>query len=259
LQTGVTHSLDFPIDVSYNTPPALDVLVAACRPHPTSDFNNNYGNQQQALFYPTNLPLTTSLEIANYPILDAIRDSLFPNLPPGKHFTATLDRLDVVENGSRLAVQPPAHSRNDDRAATIIINLPVRFRGGAIVVRDPQGREEIFQTAGGKTGDIDWIAVRADCSYEVQPVQKGAFVSISYSVYTKSFGPTSNTSDTLVTPSDTFFNLLSPILNMSRGQTVAFYLKNDYVANPAEAVANTLIPQVRGFSICIVPFLMPDI
>jgi len=229
----------------------LDVLIAACRPHPTSDFNN-YGSQQQALFYPTNLPLTTSLEIANYPILDAIRDSLFPNLPPGKHFIASLERLDVVENGSRLAVQAPAHSRNDDRAATIIVNLPVRFRGGAIVARDSQGREEIFQTTGGKNGDIDWIAVRADCSYEIQPVQKGAFVSISYGVYIKSFGPASNSADTLVTPSDTFFNLLSPILNMSRGQTVAFYLRSDYVANPAEVVANALVPQVCEFSIAFV-------
>jgi len=243
-KTGITHSLDFPVDVSYNTPPALDVLIAACRPHPSSDYNN-YGDRD-ALFYPTNLPMTSSLEISNYPILDAIRGSLFPTLPPGQYLTSVIDRLDVIDNGSRLANHSPAQLRNDDRAATIIVTLPVRFRGGAVIVHDAEGRDERFQGTGGKNGDIDWVALRSDCTYEIEPVQKGVQLSLSYGVFIKSFGPSSPSADTLVTPTDKFFDLLSPILNMSRGKSIAFYLNYDYNINPAEAVANTLIPHLKG-------------
>ena len=35
-QSGITHSLDFPIDVDYDLPPSLDVLIGACRPHSVS-------------------------------------------------------------------------------------------------------------------------------------------------------------------------------------------------------------------------------
>jgi hypothetical protein len=194
--------------------------------------------------------LTASLEIANFPILDAIRDSLFPNLPIGKHLTAVLDRLNVVESGSRLAPHSPAHLRNDDRAATIIVSLPVRHRGGAVVVRDVDRREERFLGSGGKSGDLDWIALRSDCTYEIEPVQNGVFLATTYAVFVKSFGPASNNPDTLVTPTDQFFNLLSPILNFSRGKTVAFYLGHDYVANPAEVVANSLVPHVGRTNEC---------
>ena len=222
------------------------MLIAACRPHPTSDYSN-YGGRD-ALFYPTNLPITTSLEIANYPILDAIRSSLFPNLPPGQYLTSIMDRLDVIDSGSHLSPHSPSQLRNDDRSATIIITLPVRFRGGAIVVRDSEGREERFQGNGGKNGDIDWVALRNDCTYEVEPVDKGVQLSISYGVFIKSFGPTSPTADTLVTPTDKFFDLLSPILNLSRGKSIAFYLNYDYNVNPAEAIANVLVSQVRRCS-----------
>ncbi|KAF9531207.1 hypothetical protein CPB83DRAFT_849558 [Crepidotus variabilis] len=247
-KTGVAHALDFPIDVSYNTPPALDVLIAACRPHVSS---SSYGGQQP-LFFPPNLPLTASLEISNYPILDAVRNTIFPNLPPGQYLTTLLDRLDVVEEGVRLPIQSPAGLTNDERAATIVVTLPVRFRGGTIVIRDQEGREERFQGGGGKTGDIDWVALRADCTYEIEQVQKGVFVSIRYGVYVKSFGPNtlgspgSQGADTLVTPTDTFFDLLSPILNQSRGKSVAFYLSQEYVGNPADEVANAIVPQLKG-------------
>ena len=156
----------------------------------------------------------------------------------------------MVENGGRLAPHSPAHLRNDDRAATIIVALPVRYRGGAIAVRDVDRREERFPGAGGKSGDLDWIALRADCTYEIEPVQTGVFLAITYAVFVKSFGPASNNPDTLVTPADHFFNLLSPILNLSRGKTLAFYLNQDYIANPAEVVANAIVPQVGRTNEC---------
>jgi hypothetical protein len=124
------------------------------------------------------------------------------------------------------------------------VTLPVRYRGGTVVVRDVERREERFPGSGGKSGDLDWIALRSDCTYELEPVQKGVLLAITYAVFVKSFGPASNNSDTLITPTDQFFSLLSPILNFCRGKTLGFYLSQDYIANPAEAVANSLVPQV---------------
>jgi hypothetical protein len=57
----------------------------------------------------------------------------------------------------------------------IIVTLPVRFRGGALVVPYPDGR-------GGKNGDIEWTAFLPDCDYEIETVQKACRISISYGV-----------------------------------------------------------------------------
>jgi hypothetical protein len=236
--------LDFPIDVDYNTPPALDVLIAACRPHQTSEFDDY--PDRESLFYPPNLPLTASLEIANHPILDAVHSTLFPNLPPGHYLTSMRDRLEVVDNGGRMNPQPRS-LRNDGRSATIIVTLPVRFRGGALVVRDPDGREEKYFGRGGKNGDIEWVAFLPDCDYEIETVQKGCRISISYAVFLRTFGlsgPEANP-DPLIKPSDNFLDLVTPILNMSRGRKIAFYLSCDYSVNPSETLAESLVPVVR--------------
>lgn len=224
-------------------PPTLEVLISACRPHQRLDYGA-YA-EREGLFYPHNLPATTSLEISNYPVLDAVRSALFPVLPPGQYLTTVRDGLDIIDEGHRIARHSPAQTRNDKRVATIVVTLPARFRGGAIVVTHQSGAVEKFAGGGGKNSDIDWVAFRAECEYEIEQVQKGILISVSYAVYIKSFGPSTPSADTLITPSDQFFDLLSPILNMSRGRSVGFYLNYDYNINPAEAQANTLVPQVR--------------
>ena len=247
VQNGVSHSLDFPIDTGYSNPPSLDVLVAACKTHPRTDFNN-YADRE-ALFFPQNLPLAPSLEIANHPILDSVRASLFPQLLPGSHLFAVRDSLDVINSGSHLGNRNPALLNNDGRSATLIVTLPVRFRGGVIVVRDSLGHEEKFQGLGGQPGDIDWLAIPADCEYRIETVQKGCCLTLSYGVYIRQFNPAGSISDALIIPSDGFFDLLAPILNTSRGRYIAFHLNYDYSANPAEVTANTLIPQVCNITI----------
>ncbi|KAF5344606.1 hypothetical protein D9758_013896 [Tetrapyrgos nigripes] len=243
-KSGITHSLDFPIDVDYNSPPALDVLIASCRPHQTSDLNG-YGDHE-SLFYPPNLPLTTSLEIGNHPILDAIRNSLFPLLPNGHYLTVMRDKLEILNAGGSMGPQSRA-LRNDGRVATISVTLPVRFRGGALIVRDAEGNEEKFYGRGGKNGDMEWMAFGADCEYEVETVQKGCRITVLYGVYLKTFGPTGVTdTEPLISPSDQFLDLLSPVLNMSRGRKIAFYVGNDYGARPSEVVAETLVPMLKG-------------
>lgn len=240
-QSGISHALDFPIEIEFNAPPALDVLIATCRPHQTSDLND-YA-EQESLFYPPSLPLTASLELANHPVMDAIRDTLFPSLPVGHYLTAVRDKLEILPSGSRLATQPRS-LRNDGRVATIIVTLPVNYRGGALVIYDAEGQRDTFSGTGVKSGDLEWTAFLADCDYEVEPVQKGCKMFISYSIFLRTFGASGIVADPLIHPSDRFFELLSPLLTLSRGRKIAFFLSNTYVVNPAEALAESLVPHV---------------
>ncbi|KAF5310379.1 hypothetical protein D9611_012085 [Ephemerocybe angulata] len=253
-KSGITQSLDFPIDVDYNPPPALDVLVASCRPHQTSNYNDYM--DRESLFYPPTLPLTISTDlISNYPILDAVRNALFPSLPPGHYLTAVKDKFELLLDGGRLERQP-AHLRNDGRAATIVVTLPVRFQGGALVVRDPvSGAHERFvsKTAGraggvGEANELEWTAFLANCDYETEVVDKGYRVMLSYGVYIRNFSSEGAVKfQSLLTPTDTFFDLLAPIMNMMRGRTVGFHLSCDYAdVDPSVVTADALIPQLRA-------------
>jgi len=240
--------LDFPIDLDYAAPPALEALIGACRPHQTSD-SNDYVDRE-SLFYPTNLPLTVSLELANYPILDAIHAGFFPSLEPDKYLIATRDKLEVLVNGGRMGVQPRM-LRSDGRVATIVVTLPVRFRGGALVIQSEDGRVEKYHGRGGKPGDIEWVAFLNECEYEMETVTKGCRMTVSYGVHIKPHGSAS-----LMEPSDNFLDLISPILNLSRGRKIAFYLNNDYGINPSEVLADSLVPKVCMSSVMpkFVPF-----
>lgn len=240
-KSGITHSLDFPIDVDYDLPPSLDVLIGACRPQSVSGLEDF--SEHEALFYPPHLPLTTTLEIANHPILEAIRNTLFPTLPTGHYLTAIRDKLQIWLKGSgmRTPLKP-----TDMRVATILVTLPVRFRGGDLVVRSPEGAEERYHARGGKVGDIEWTAFMADCNHEIEPVIKGCRLTISYAVHIKSFGPAAIQPDPLITPSDHFLDLLSPVLNLSRGRKLAFHLTNEYGICPGEALAESLVPYLKG-------------
>ncbi|KAK2464482.1 hypothetical protein APHAL10511_003461 [Amanita phalloides] len=237
-KSGITHALDFPIDLDYAVPPALDALIGACRPHQTSD-SNDYADRE-SLFYPPNLPLTVSLDLANHPVLDAIRAGFFPNLEPDKYIVALRDKLEVLVNGGRMGVQPRM-LRSDGRVATIIVTLPVRFRGGALVIQSEDRRVEKYHGRGGKPGDMEWVAFLDECEYEMEAVTKGCRMTVSYGVHIKQHG-----SSSLIEPSDNFLDLISPILNLSRGRKIGFYLHNDYGINPSEVLADSLVPKLKG-------------
>jgi hypothetical protein len=236
-QSGITHSLDFPIDVDYDTPPALDVLIAACRPHPRID-----DGESDSLFYPTNLPLTTSLELANHPILEAVRNTLFPALPAGHYLQVVRDKLEIVPTGAGMAGQMIP---GDLRVATVILTLPVRFRGGALLVTTPDGGMERFQGRSGKSGQhIEWVAHLSDCTTEVELVQKGCRITMSYGVHLKTFGPAGVSPDPLISPSEFLLDNLAQVFNIMRGRTIAFYLTGDYNVSPADVLAESLVPYV---------------
>lgn len=221
----------------------MDVLITSCRPHQTSDYDYS---EHESLFYPPNLPLTTSLEIANLPILDGIRNVLFPLLPQGHYLTVARDKLEVVIKGSRMGPQPLT-LRNDGRVATIAVTLPSRFHGGKFIIRDAEGHEEEYFGRNGKDGDLEWVAFTADCDYQVETVTKGCRLTVFYGVYLKTFGPTGLT-EPLINPSDKFLELLSRVLNSNSGQRIGIYLTNAYGVNPSEVLAETLVPMVRIFA-----------
>lgn len=127
-----------------------------------------------------------------------------------------------------------------------MVTLPVRFRGGSLVVRNSDGGEEKFYGRGGKPGDMEWTAFMADCDHEIEPVQKGCRMSIAYGVYLRTFGTAEINPDPLIAPSDHFLDMVSPILNMSRGRKIAFYLNGDYGVNPGEILADSLVPDVSA-------------
>lgn len=252
-KSGITHSLDFPIDTDYDLPPALDVLMAACRPHASE--LDEYTSTRESLFYPPNLPLSATLEIANHPILEAVRNTLFSTLPKGHHITAIRDMLEIVPKGGRMT---PLPKPIDSRIATIVVTLPVRYRGGALIIRDPNSDDEEIYRGGGKshtsaqghTGvgvdHLEWTAFLANCDYEVEEVTKGLRLTISYAVYVRSFGTGGVMPDPLITPSDRFLDLIAPILNICRGRKIAFYLTGEYGVNPAEMLAESLVPFLKG-------------
>lgn len=230
--------------------------MAACRPH-ASDLDE-YTSTRESLFYPPNLPLSATLEIANHPIIDAIRNTLFPTLPKGHHLTAVRDMLEIVPKGGRMTPPPKPI---DSRVATVIVTLPVRYRGGALIIRDPnaieEASEDIYRGGGkghtssqGHTGvgidHLEWTAHLANCDYEVEEVTKGLRLTISYAVYVRSFGTGGVMPDPLITPSDRFLDLIAPILNICRGRKIAFYLTGEYGVNPAEMLAESLVPYVSS-------------
>jgi hypothetical protein len=235
-QSGITHSLDFPIDIDHYTPPALEVLIAACRPHTQAD-----GKECDSLFLPTNLPLTTSLELANHPILEAVRNTLFSTLPAGHYLQAVRDKLEIVPTQ---ACMPAQGIPSDMRVATVILTLPVRFRGGAFFVTSPEGGVERFPGRSSKSGHIDWVAYLSDCLTEVETVQKGYRITISYGVHLKTFGPSGVSPDPLITPSEYLLDNLARVFNIMRGRTIAFYLTGDYNVGPADVLAESLVPYV---------------
>jgi hypothetical protein len=173
--------------------------------------------------------------------MDAVRNALLPLLPSGHYLTAMRGILEVIDTGARMLPQRPS-MRNDGRVATIQITLPVRFCGGSLVVKDTNGSEERYIDQSGKNGHIEWTAFLADCEYEVQTVHKGCKLSISYGIYPRTFGPQV---DPLILPSDDFLDIFSPILNAMRGRKIAFYLSHHYDVDPAEVLADSLVPSVR--------------
>lgn len=222
------------------------MLIAACKPHATCELDGF--SDRESMYYPPNLPLTATLELANHPILDAVRTSLFPRLATGQHLIAVRDLLELVPTGGHMCPQRRA-PEEEGKVATIVVTLPIRFKGGALVVHDFEQNEEKYYGRGGKPGDLEWTAFLADCDREIETVQRGVRLTLSYKVLLRTYGPSPSPSQSLMIPSDRFLDLISPVLNMSRGRTIAFYLQEQYGFSPAEVLAESLVPHVSSLKL----------
>lgn len=257
MQSGISHSLPFPLktDIMHQLP-ALNVLLVACETTPDVTFDAalpvaETTDHELPLTWPANLPFSITFDLANHPILDTIRSVLFPNAHPGTYLFAVKDKLEIFLAGSHSEPRRPVSPRSVDGAklvATIIVTLPVRFRGGSLVVRNLKGLEEQYPATQpqGPSGEtlLHWTAFTADCEHEVEFVEQGSRMCISYGVYNKTFGPAGLRPDPLLTPSDQLLDTLSPLLNLTRGRTLGIYLTGWYNCSPTDILADSLVPSV---------------
>lgn len=235
--------MDFPIDVEKDVPPAFDMLLSACKPRSTCQMTGL--PERECSVYPLTSPLTTTLDLSSHPILDTIRSVLFPSLAPGHYLSTVYETLEIVKAGGHMCPQRRAVQR-EGKIATLILTLPVRFRGGALKIHGYEGNVEKYNGRGGRPGDhLEWTAFLVDCDHEVETVQKGCRVTLTYGVYLSTYNPlTASLTRSLVLPSDRFLDLLSPILNLSRGRRIGFYLGERYGLSPSDTLAEALIPYV---------------
>ncbi|KAF8578825.1 hypothetical protein K439DRAFT_1361128 [Ramaria rubella] len=260
--SGISHSLPFPLktDILHQLP-ALNVLLAACETAPGSPFDaalpiaeSLETDRELPLVWPSIHPFSTTFELANHPVLDTVRSVLFPNCHPGTYLFAVRDKLEVFLAGAHSDPRRPFSSRGHEGAklvATIILTLPVRFHGGALAVRNPEGEEErIYPLAHtqGSSGDtvLHWTAVLANCEHEVEFVEQGCRMTISYGVYMKTFGPVGPRPNPLLTPNDKMLDALSSLLNLSRGRRLGVYLTGQYECCPIDVLADSLVPMLKG-------------
>lgn len=240
--------MDFPIDIEKDVPPAFETLLSACKPRFTCQSTGL--PERECLVYPLTSPLTTTLDLSSHPVIDTVRSVLFPSLAPGHHLSASYESLEIIQIGGHMCPQRRAAPR-EGKIATLILTLPVRFRGGALKIHGFEGNVEKYHGRCGRPGDhLEWTAFLVDCDHEVETVQKGCRVTLTYGVYLNSFNPLkASPSRSLVLPSDRFLDMLSPILNVSRGRRIGFYLIEQYGVSPSEAFAEAIIPHVRVFGL----------
>jgi hypothetical protein len=113
--------------------------------------------------------------------LDAIRQGL--GLGPDCTLRAELHNLLVYEPG-QFFVPHQDSEKEDDMIGTLVVTLPSKFSGGAMVVRHHDERLE-FRGSGSKVG---LVAFYADCHHEVRPVKDGYRVVLTYNLMLEKAG-----------------------------------------------------------------------
>lgn len=110
------------------------------------------------------------------PALGTVRQRL--GLPEGVELAVVLDKLLVYGPGQFFASHQDSE-RDDDMVGTLVVTLPSRYEGGAIVV-EHNGEEQTFRGAGQGPTDVSLLAFYADCRHEVKPVRSGHRISLTY-------------------------------------------------------------------------------
>lgn len=239
----------------FHQSPAFEALLAECEKIPDELDSNTTASTQVRLdkskrVWPFKRPFSLSFDIANHPIIDTIRSILFPKIYPGSYLYAVRDNLEIFLPGTRSNAwrsSPSQGYSGATRVATLILTLPMLYRGGASVVRNLHGSvERFYSPAQNSPGDttLHWMAFVSDCEHEVEVVEQGCRLIISYGVYMKSFGPAGPIPNPLLNPNDQLLDALTPVLNLSRGKTLAICLTGQYSCDPTQILADSLVPIV---------------
>jgi hypothetical protein len=176
-----------------------------------------------------------------------IRDILFPNLPSGHFLVAKRAVVELAFPGSRKRL--PTHEESPaNKVATLHLTLPVRFRGGTLVVRHPEdvlGIEEKFAGRGGKGPTLEWVAFLADCSTALEPVEKGCKMTMIYNIVLQSNAQGGMPNPVApVLANHRFLDAMTPLFTKAKHRKLGFYLSGEYHLNPVDSIAGTLIGQV---------------
>ncbi len=110
------------------------------------------------------------------PALAVIRQRL--GLPEGGTLEAVLDKLLVYGPGQFFAPHQDSE-RADDMVASLIVQLPSRHQGGALVV-EHRGQKKVFRHAVRGANALSLCAFYADCHHEVKPVASGHRIVLTH-------------------------------------------------------------------------------
>ena len=110
------------------------------------------------------------------PQLAIIRRHL--GVPEGGKLTAVLDKMLVYGPGQFFASHQDSE-RADDMVGSLVVELPSRHEGGALVV-EHRGEKKVFRGATRGVLDLSLLAFYADCHHEVKPVDSGYRITLTY-------------------------------------------------------------------------------
>jgi len=197
---------------------------------------------RRSLVYPAARPLAVSLELSSHPVLDIVKATLFPKLPQGYHLLAVRDKLTIHPSGTYTR---PVHDAvfPEGVVATIMVTLPVHYRGGTLVVGSEGKEERFYGRLGSKSNELEWQAWKINSDWEVQKIEKGHRVAMTWHVYQRSYGPSSHP---LMVPNDALLDALADLLNQGRGKNLGFFLSHEYGVSPSDVLADSLAPYLKG-------------
>jgi hypothetical protein len=99
-------------------------------------------------------------------------------LPEGGKLEAAFDKMLVYGPGQFFAPHQDSE-RADDMVGSLVVELPSRHEGGALVVQHHR-EKKVFRGAAREPKDLSLLAFYADCHHEVKPVDAGYRITLTY-------------------------------------------------------------------------------
>lgn len=113
------------------------------------------------------------------PLLDQVAEEL--GLPTAGKLRAELHKLLVYEPGQFFAPHQDSEKAGD-MVGTLVVGLPSRYSGGAMVLTHLDQRTE-YRFTNRSSRELTCVAFYSDCRHEVRPVKQGYRVALAYNLY----------------------------------------------------------------------------